>query len=82
MRRSAASSIEEELSISHVEMLNARLAAACSVYTFGLDPLVTHQPIDEGENGDFSFRLRTSKLSLKRSVETQVVGWGGADVAD
>ena len=41
-----------------------------------------HQPIEEGGNGDFRFRPPTSNLSLERWVETRVVGWDGADVAD
>ena len=85
MRRTAASLIvhEEKLSISHIEAVQVQPVAACSVYTFGLaSPTMAHQPIEEGGNGDFSFRPRTSKLSLKRWVETRVVGWGEADVAD
>jgi hypothetical protein len=50
-----ASSSEEKLSISNVEMFHARRTAAWSVYTFGLASLtMTHQPIEEGgANGDF-----------------------------
>jgi hypothetical protein len=48
------------------------------VHIVGLaSPTMTHQPIEEGGNGDFSFRPPTSNLSLKRWVETRVVGWGG-----
>ena len=74
---------EEKLSISKVEMMGARQAPAWLVHTFGFtSPSMTHQPIEESGNGDFSFRPPTSNLSLERWVNTRVVGWDGADVAD
>ena len=78
LRRTAASLIEEKLSISHVEMMHARRAAAWSVYIFGsASPTMSHQPIVEGgQNEDVSGFRWGSNLSLERWVETRVVGWG------
>ena len=88
MRLTAAFLSEEKLSLSHLEMVYGRSAATWSVCTFGLaSPSMPHQPIEESGNGvgmeTFHFAgPATSKLSLERWVETRVVGWGGADVAD
>ena len=78
LRWTTASLSEENLSISHIEMVNARLAAAWSVYTFSLaSPTMTRQSIVEGgQNEDVSGFRWGSNLSLDRWVETRVVGWG------
>jgi hypothetical protein len=79
LRRTAASlsSSEEKLSISHVEMVHARLTIAWSVCTFCLtSPTMTHQLIEEGvENEDILGFCLPPILSLERWVETRVVGW-------